>query len=62
MYRHLILAVTLGFVTVTDVEGQPIKERRCVVCEQVIIVPRTGPYGKFLACSNYPSCDHKPKV
>lgn len=51
-----------GFVTITDVDGKPIQERRCSVCKQGIIVQRTGRYGPFFSCSNFPSCNHKPKV
>lgn len=50
-----------GFVNVTDTEGAPIQERRCALCKQGVIIQRSGRYGPFLACSNFPGCNHKPK-
>ena len=47
-----------GAVTVTNIKGEAITERSCPVCKQGAIVSRTGPYGDFLACSNYPRCEH----
>lgn len=50
-----------GFVTVTDTEGHPVNEQRCMVCKIGIIVEKTGPYGSFRGCSNYPNCHNKPR-
>lgn len=50
-----------GFVKITDTEGEPVKEERCTVCKVGVIVERTGPYGKFRGCTNYPDCHNKPK-
>lgn len=47
-------------VALTDVQGQAITEIRCPRCNQGAIVTRTGRYGDFKACSNYPACEYKP--
>ena len=51
-----------GFVTITDTEGEPVVEERCTVCKVGVIVERTGPYGKFRGCTNYPNCHNKPRA
>ena len=51
-----------GFVKITDTGGEPVEEERCSVCEVGVIVERTGPYGKFRGCTNYPNCHNKPKA
>lgn len=51
-----------GFVTITDTEGEPVKEERCAVCKIGVIIERAGPYGKFRGCTNYPNCHNKPKA
>ncbi|MCY0389912.1 UvrD-helicase domain-containing protein [Robbsia sp. Bb-Pol-6] len=48
-------------VTLTDVDGKPIADRSCPACKTGAIVTKTGPYGEFESCSNYPSCEYKPK-
>ncbi|MFM0023648.1 topoisomerase DNA-binding C4 zinc finger domain-containing protein [Paraburkholderia azotifigens] len=30
-------------------------------CQQGVLILRTGPYGEFRSCSNYPACRYKPK-
>lgn len=50
-----------GWVTLTDTEGEPIQERRCPVCKQGVIIQRSGRYGQFLGCTNFPNCNHKPR-
>lgn len=50
-----------GFVKITDTEGEPVEEERCTVCKVGVIVERSGPYGKFRGCTNYPSCHNKPR-
>lgn len=50
-----------GFVKITNTEGDPVKEERCTVCKVGVIVERTGPYGTFRGCTNYPNCHNKPK-
>ncbi|RTE64929.1 helicase IV [Amphritea opalescens] len=37
-------------------------ERHCPSCETGTVVKRTGPYGVFLSCNNYPLCSYKDKV
>ncbi|WP_462176578.1 UvrD-helicase domain-containing protein [Acinetobacter baumannii] len=32
---------------------------RCPKCQQGRMWKKTGPYGEFMACNRYPSCDHK---
>lgn len=50
-----------GAVALTDMQGKPVQEDRCPACKQGALVLRTGPYGTFSACSNYPVCSYKPK-
>ncbi|WP_353506321.1 topoisomerase DNA-binding C4 zinc finger domain-containing protein [Variovorax davisae] len=33
----------------------------CPKCSQGNMVPRSGPYGPFSACSRFPACDYKEK-
>ncbi len=47
-------------LTITDIEGQVIDDISCPACGQGAIVTRTGRYGDFKACSNYPACEYKP--
>lgn len=49
-------------VAVTNIQGEPVQELRCPVCKKGVIVTRDGRYGPFQACSNYPKCEHKPKI
>jgi DNA helicase-4 len=51
-----------GFVKITDAEGEPVEEERCSVCKVGVIVERSGPYGKFRGCTNYPNCHNKPNA
>jgi DNA helicase-4 len=48
-----------GTVTITDTDGEAIREEGCPSCKQGVMVPRTGPYGEFESCSNFPACGHK---
>lgn len=50
-----------GAVTVTDTDGEAIHEESCPSCKQGVLVLRTGPYGEFRSCSNFPACAYKPK-
>ena len=50
-----------GVVSITDIHGQAIAEERCPACGQGVIVQRSGPYGEFRSCSNYPLCKYKPR-
>lgn len=50
-----------GAVSITDTDGKAIHEESCPVCKQGVLVLRTGPYGEFRACSNFPVCCFKPK-
>jgi len=50
-----------GAVTITDTEGKAVQEESCPSCKQGVLVLRTGPYGEFRACSNFPACSYKPK-
>lgn len=49
-------------VVITDTDGQAIKEASCPACKQGVLVLRTGPYGEFRSCSNFPACNYKPKA
>ncbi len=48
-------------LTVAGIVGEPIQEERCSVCKQGVIVWRSGKYGEFQCCSNFPVCRYKPK-
>ena len=37
-------------------------EHECPSCVTGTLVKRKGPYGSFLACTNYPLCEHKEKL
>ncbi|MFM4875255.1 UvrD-helicase domain-containing protein [Aeromonas veronii] len=50
-----------GAVSITDTDGKAIHEESCPACKQGVLVLRTGPYGEFRACSNFPVCCFKPK-
>jgi len=45
-----------GPVSITDTEGEAIQEEHCPWCKQGVLVLRTGPYGEFRSCSNFPAC------
>lgn len=49
--------VTLRDLTPTGPPGQP-----CPECGQGTLVPRTGPYGAFLGCTQFPSCRHTTRT
>lgn len=50
-----------GVVAITDTDGQVVREEGCPSCKQGVLVLRTGPYGEFQSCSNFPACRYKPK-
>jgi DNA helicase-4 len=50
-----------GAVALTDTEGKAVHEEACPACKQGVLVLRTGPYGEFRSCSNFPMCSYKPK-
>lgn len=50
-----------GAVAITDIDGKAVQEESCPSCNQGVIVLRSGPYGEFRSCSNYPACSFKPK-
>ncbi|MBU2967329.1 topoisomerase DNA-binding C4 zinc finger domain-containing protein [Amphritea atlantica] len=37
-------------------------ERHCPSCKTGTVIKRTGPYGVFLSCNNYPLCSYKDKA
>lgn len=49
-----------GAVSIIGADGETIEEQRCPACKQGVFVQRTGQYGDFLSCSNYPACECKP--
>lgn len=51
-----------GAIALTDMQGQQIKEQNCPACKQGVIVMKSGRNGDFLACTNFPSCNYKPKI
>lgn len=50
-----------GAVVLTNTDGEAVKETHCPACKQGVLVVRTGPYGEFRACSNFPVCSYKPR-
>ncbi len=48
-------------LVIADIDGKEIREENCPSCKHGVLVLRTGPYGEFRSCSNYPSCAYKPK-
>lgn len=48
-------------VTITDSEGTAIREESCPGCERGVLVFRSI-NGGFFSCSNFPSCQYKPKT
>lgn len=50
-----------GAVLITDTDGEVIQEENCPACKQGVLVLRSGPYGEFRSCSNFPLCAYKPK-
>jgi len=44
---------------VTDIAGGMSASEVCEACKVGFVVPKTGRYGPFLACSNYPPCVYK---
>lgn len=50
-----------GAVSITDTDGKAVREESCPSCKQGVLVLRTGPYGEFQSCSNFPTCKYKPK-
>ncbi|QHE87216.1 UvrD-helicase domain-containing protein [Hydrogenophaga sp. BPS33] len=50
-----------GALVLTDTDGKAVKEDACPACKQGVLVLRSGPYGEFRSCSNYPSCHYKPR-
>lgn len=49
-----------GAVVLTNTDGEAVEETPCPACKQGVLVLRTGPYGEFRACSNFPVCSYKP--
>ncbi|MCC5902740.1 MAG: UvrD-helicase domain-containing protein [Halomonas sp.] len=47
-------------LAITNTDGRIIHLERCPACKQGVLVKRTGPYGEFCSCSNYPVCGYKP--
>lgn len=50
-----------GAVVLTNTDGEAVEETPCPACKQGVLVLRTGPYGEFRACSNFPVCSYKPR-
>lgn len=50
-----------GTISITDTDGKSVHEENCPSCKQGVLVLRTGPYGEFQSCSNFPACKYKPK-
>ena len=50
-----------GLVKITDIAGEPINESRCPECRIGVLMTKSGRYGPFVGCSNYPDCCFKLK-
>ncbi len=50
-----------GAVAINDTDGKAVSEEGCPSCKQGVLLLRTGPYGDFRSCSNFPACSYKPK-
>lgn len=50
-----------GLVKITDIAGEPINESRCPECRIGVLMKKSGRYGPFVGCSNYPDCCFKLK-
>jgi DNA helicase-4 len=50
-----------GAVAITDTDGKAVREEGCPSCKQGVLILRSGPYGEFHSCSNFPVCRYKPK-
>lgn len=42
-------------------EGEAMREESCPAYKQGVLVLRTGPYGQFRSCSNFPVCSYKTR-
>jgi DNA helicase-4 len=51
-----------GALSISTVNGEPIREQACPACDGGVIVQRSGPYGEFSSCSGYPRCQYKPRA
>lgn len=52
---------TDGAVALTTVDGKTAQEESCPSCKQGALIMRTGRFGEFRSCSNFPVCRYKPK-
>ncbi|MGC4409961.1 helicase IV [Rhizobium rosettiformans] len=50
-----------GALRIQTSEGEPVQEETCPACRRGVIVQKTGPFGAFRSCSNFPDCRYKPK-
>ncbi len=47
-------------LSMQDTKGETIcKDNVCPVCKKGFIIKRSGAYGDFFSCSNFPACRHK---
>lgn len=44
-----------------DIHGEAQNLNVCPDCGEGLIIPKQGPYGQFLACSNFPICEYTQK-
>ncbi len=49
-------------IRVTNSDGDDNEAQLCNVCGKGFLVPRNGPYGPFLGCTNFPPCTNKQRV
>ena len=47
-------------VTVASEAGGPVTDVPCPECGRGVVVTKTGKYGAFAACTNYPGCRYQP--
>lgn len=51
-----------GGVAITSTDGKTVQEESCPSCKQGALIWRSGRYGEFRSCSNFPACHYKPKT
>lgn len=52
---------TDGNIALTTIDGKAVQEESCPSCKQGALITRTGRFGEFRSCSNFPVCRYKPK-
>jgi DNA helicase-4 len=59
---ELMLESLVDVVTLDSDDSENLLVETCTKCKKGLMITKTGPYSKFLACSRFPKCDHKTKL